>query len=201
MASCARPTLQQLEASYSQAFAKGNYPEAAEAAGQMLAAAERHHSRESDAYADALNKLGLAEFRMMELFKAEEHHELAVRTYEAIHGRQHESVARSLSYLSQVYFAENRLDWAIETGKVSMNIYITVCGPDHFLSASQMNSVARMCEHDGRHNEARLLFARALTALRLNMPANHPAVAAVSNNLSRLLQADTNQVPNRVQAP
>ena len=105
----------------------------------------------------------------------------------ACHGKNHASVASSLSSLGQLLVDTNRCSRAEPMMRRALAINEATFGAENPIVARDLNNLAQLLVKTKRMDEAELLMRRALSIDSASLGDVHPNVARNLNNLAQLL--------------
>jgi CHAT domain-containing protein len=112
---------------------------------------------------------------------------LAIR--EKALGKDHPSVATSLSNLAALYQSQGKYVQAEPLHKRSLAILEKALGKDHPDVATSLNNLAELYKRQGKYVQAEPLHKRSLAILEKALGKDHPDVATSLNNLTDLYQS------------
>ena len=163
---------------------KGDYPESLRWEERAVAAAEASHpvNREQLAVSlsnmgDSLSKLGRTDDALAAVRRA-----LALRI--EMFGERHVKTIPSYIVLAFVLIEAGRWDEALETGQHAAELEQALTGGDTRRMLNIRNAIGLAAERKGDAKRAREGFAEARRIALALLPANHPAVAGIDNNLA-----------------
>ena len=161
---------------------QGHYEAAYDVALNALGEAERSGS-EDFRVGVTLNQVGLLCNSLGRQSAAEAAYLRAIRIFEH-HLEQRLVLAEVLHNLSSLYLGYGaRLSQAERLMRRSLEIGITVLGPDHPDVGAMLANLASACAMLRHDSEARALFERALVILEKSAASHRPNLASVVSNL------------------
>jgi CHAT domain-containing protein/tetratricopeptide (TPR) repeat protein len=180
----AAPDIDALNKQALQLYTEGKYAEAADIAGQALAAAEKAGGPNG---APAM----LSASRLASIYQAQGRYAEAepllkrVRSIlEGVLGKEHAATQKGAVNLAELYRVLGRYDEAQPLYERAVEVLSRVLGPDNPQTITAVNNFGLLYQAKGQLDAAEPLFARALEAAGRVFGADDPQTLAIANNVA-----------------